>query len=1190
MIRTNGSSVKGRAMIAGTRTGGWHLSFLVFGGLAAWLSYCSVVVAVPAGVAIGSLQWSDEFSGSSLNLSNWDYRPWPTEYDATFTPDAISVANGVLTMQVYTQNGTNYAGYIQSVQQNTSGVFTKTLFDTTYGYIEARMKFQTAPGEWNAFWMISETVGNPVGQPETAGTEIDIVEHNKGSLSSGDVSSYYNTAIHWDGYGGYAESESHLNGPIAGLGNGSWHTYGVLWTPTAYQFYYNDALEWTASPSTPVSQRSEYLLLSSEIENGSWAGYIPTGGYGAKDSMQTYFQVDYVRVYGLVAEPPPAATDTWTGNTDANWNIPGNWTGGNIPPRAGDSLVFGPSTPTSLTNDLTAGTAFSSLTFQAGAPSFTFSGNGLLFSGSTVTNTGGIANNSGSAQVIGIPLTLDRGCHVFASPSGGSIALNGGLSLNAGGVACFDPNVTSTSFTADGSGLISGLGGAGLMYGTTAAPASGPGPIGLATISGGSVTALTTFTSYASGAISSGQNLLLTASGSSASLTAANGTTVNTISVAQAGNSAGTATTTLQVAAGGALTFNDHGGIYVLQSGAGSKACFTLSSGTGGFITAGTGTSPASLVVAVNGDNARNQASISSVIQDNTANGPVSVIVSGSGAVVVNAVNTFSGGLYLNQGQLQGNTGSVGTGPIYVAAGATAYLNGAGTYNNNLYISPGFGTAVETATNANPGAILLSGSGAATFTGVLTLLGAPVPVTSVGTVPGDRLSGGNVDGNTYTFAGQITGTGTLDLNAAIRSGTMVLTNVSGANPNNWQGGLMIEESLSAPTSARNIVAKLGADNQIPSGSAAGDVALYSADATSFNSLVRLDLNGHNNTINGLYAAAPANTSQVQVANLGTANSILTLGANNASGTFYGMTTDAGAGESLSLVKIGTGTQTFYNALTHNGNTTISNGTFALSGTARMANSPLISVASGATFDASGIGGFTLGHAQTLAGLGSIMGATVIEGQVSPLFGTIGTLTNNGNVAFNSDGAYDWSINSTTGTAGADPGWGLLNITGGLTVAAGFTVSLDSLTPADAPGAVPDFDNTRSHTWSIVHTTAGITGVSPGAVTLNTANFANSLGHGAFLFTANATDLLLTFALPPAIAAIQANTIGHSVSISGTNGPPNLTYRVLTSTNVSAQLDTWVQVGTGTFDNSGNFTFNGGIDPTDAQRFYVVVAP
>ena len=885
-----------------------------------------------------------------------------------------------------------------------------------------------------------------------------------------------------------------------------------------------------------------------------------------------------------------AATDTWTGNLNANWNNAGNWTGGNAPPQAGDSLVFGSSAFTTLNNDLMAGTAVNGLTFSGGT-AFTLNGDGILLSGSVNGNSTGLANNSGVAQTIGtMPLTLDRGYYTFSSPLGGSLALNGSVALNPGGVAYFDANVTSTSLTTDSAGLIAGLGGAGLMYGTTAAPAGGLGPTSLATISGGAITALASYTPYASGAIASGQNLEFTASGAGAALTAAAGTTVNTITVDQAGNSGGTATTTLAVAAGGTLTFNDHGGVYVLRSGTGVKSCFTLSSGSGGYITAGNGTAPAAIVVAVNGDNAANQGSITSVIKDNTGSGPVSVILSGTGAVVINGVNTYSGGLYINQGQFQGNTTSVGLGPVYVASGATAYLNGAGTYGNNIYISPGYGTLVQTTTNANPGAIFLSGSGAAGFSGTLTLQGAAVPVTSAGSVAGDRLTGGNIAGNTYTFAGQITGTGTLDLNASIRGCTMLLTNTSTLTPNNWQGGLIIEESLAAPTSARNIIVKLGADNQIPSGANAGDIALYSADTTSSNSLVRLDLNGHTNTINGLYAVLPPNGYPVQVANFGGSNSLLTLGANNANGNFSGVMNDNGAAKSLSLVKIGSGTQTFNEPLNYNGSTTVSNGTLALSGSATMANTPAISVAAGATLDASGIAGLTVGAAQTLAGRGMVKGETAVNGKLSPFFGGIGTLANAGDVAFNSSGTYVWSVNSAAGTAGADPGWGLLNVTGGLSFAAGSTVSLNSLTLGDASGPVADFDNTRSYTWHIARASGGISGFNPGSITLSAAGFANSLGRGAFILTTNATDLLLSFAVPPAITAIQVNTAGNSVAISGTNGPPNVGFRVLTSADVTAHVATWTELGTGTFSGSGSFSFSGAITPTDTQRFYVVVAP
>src|SRR5947209_14711108 len=53
-----------------------------------------------------------------------------------------------------------------------------------------------------------------------------------------------------------------------------------------------------------------------------------------------------------------AASETWTGTAGSNWNSAGNWTGTNLPPLAGDTLLFGTSAVTGPTNDYTAGTSF----------------------------------------------------------------------------------------------------------------------------------------------------------------------------------------------------------------------------------------------------------------------------------------------------------------------------------------------------------------------------------------------------------------------------------------------------------------------------------------------------------------------------------------------------------------------------------------------------------------------------------------------------------------------------------------------------------------------------------------------------------------------------------------------------------------------------------------------------------------
>ena len=288
----------------------------------------------------------------------------------------------------------------------------------------------------------------------------------------------------------------------------------------------------------------------------------------------------------FVIQPASAATDTWVGNTSANWgDTPNNWSGGNNPPANGDSLVFGAqgSSGTSLANTLTSLAAYG-ITFS-GPDAFTFSGNSLLLSGQSSYNFNfiGIANNSAAAQTIGLPLSLDWGYYTFSTSGGGSLALDGGLTLvtgtgyssgSPGGVAYFDANNTTaaspTALTLDGTtGLISGLEGAALMY-----SGSGAAPTGLATIpnGGGAISAYAGYTSPTAGGgvlASPGNNLLLTDSLTPSPTYTANNLSVNTISAAQVGNSAGNATTIIQV--NGTTSFGNNGGLYVLDSAAGSK-------------------------------------------------------------------------------------------------------------------------------------------------------------------------------------------------------------------------------------------------------------------------------------------------------------------------------------------------------------------------------------------------------------------------------------------------------------------------------------------------------------------------------------------------------------------------------------------------------------------------------------------
>jgi len=215
------------------------------------------------------LVWEDNFDGDQLDKAKWT----PETYVRRGNPlsaDAVTVKGGVLTITTYTEGGKHYTGFIT----------TKGKFETTHGYFEARIRFNSSPGQWGAFWLHSPTIGKPVGDPAKAGTEIDIVEHRARSDKGEDVSNLLSMNLHWDGYQPKVHQHAgHRTTAPVGTPSlqGHWHTYGLLWTAEGYTFSLDGVEQWKTDKA--VSKRSEFLLLTCEIEDKAWAGDIPSGGY-----------------------------------------------------------------------------------------------------------------------------------------------------------------------------------------------------------------------------------------------------------------------------------------------------------------------------------------------------------------------------------------------------------------------------------------------------------------------------------------------------------------------------------------------------------------------------------------------------------------------------------------------------------------------------------------------------------------------------------------------------------------------------------------------------------------------------------------------------------------------------------------------------------------------------------------------
>lgn len=216
------------------------------------------------------LIWNDEFNGTTLDTTKWDYRYLGPRLKAINVKEAVSLNGlGHLIIRTFT-DGTNYY---------TGMIGTQNKFENKFGYWECRMKAQKQQGHWSAFWLQSPTIGSVIGDPGVSGTEIDIVEY---ATILGNIVEH---ALHWDGYGQNEKVERKLT-TVDGVSN-NYQIYGLEWTQNEYIFYVNGKETWRTSKA--ISLRPEYIVLSMEVDN--WAGDI------SKAALPDSLYVDYVRVY-----------------------------------------------------------------------------------------------------------------------------------------------------------------------------------------------------------------------------------------------------------------------------------------------------------------------------------------------------------------------------------------------------------------------------------------------------------------------------------------------------------------------------------------------------------------------------------------------------------------------------------------------------------------------------------------------------------------------------------------------------------------------------------------------------------------------------------------------------------------------------------------------------------------------------
>ncbi len=302
---------------------------------------------------------------------------------------------------------------------------------------------------------------------------------------------------------------------------------------------------------------------------------------------------------------------------------------------------------------------------------------------------------------------------------------------------------------------------------------------------------------------------------------------------------------------------------------------------------------------------------------------------------------------------------------------------------------------------------------------------------------------------------------------------------------------------------------------------------------------------------------------------GNANSDLIVGGGSST-TFLHAPANATTGGSL--IKTGAGTLELNGLNSYTGSTVISNGVIKLGAAATLPTSS-ITVASGATLDASALGTLTLSATgETLKGGGTVLGI-VSDGATSviaPGSGGAGTLTVGGLVLNGSGGTLAIELNSTTTTVGSGVN-DLIQVNGDLSLndSAPTLVNFAFLNGPPAAG-----------TYTILKWTGNVTGTAAGLT--NTFN-------GTFTVDTSAKEVRVTFVAPPAQSLVwQGDGGGNSwdVSTSSINWS-NAAALMLTnffqfdavrfddtSANTTVDIPVTVTPASITFDSVNNYTLQG----------------
>ena len=161
-------------------------------------------------------------------------------------------------------------------------IISKDKFEFQYGRVDIKAKLPSGVGTWPALWLLGANF-NDVGWPACG--EIDIMEHwgHDPTVIAGSIHTPMSHGDTWTH--GYSNVNDY---------NEEFHIYSIDWNENRVQFFVDDVLYYTYSPSPQDSENwpfnQEMFFILNVAMGGHWFDIDP-------EFSESTMEVDYIRIY-----------------------------------------------------------------------------------------------------------------------------------------------------------------------------------------------------------------------------------------------------------------------------------------------------------------------------------------------------------------------------------------------------------------------------------------------------------------------------------------------------------------------------------------------------------------------------------------------------------------------------------------------------------------------------------------------------------------------------------------------------------------------------------------------------------------------------------------------------------------------------------------------------------------------------